>query len=157
MGGGDSIAPRILNLGTGWRWMVRCTPRPICPLGKRPGYALDRLGGSQSRSGRGGEEKNSITAPSRKWCEPQPSSWYRDRNVAVINDGQICWRWTGVWSGYKTVAVRLPYLSRWQITMGERVCIVPWDLSCNQRCVTRSHETLKRRGNLNSCTCLPDE
>jgi hypothetical protein len=40
------------------------TPRPLYPQGKNPWYPLDkRLGGPQSRSGRGGEEKNSQPPP----------------------------------------------------------------------------------------------
>jgi hypothetical protein len=51
-------APRVLELGTGWRWVVSFTPRLLYPQGKSPWYPLDRsLGGPQSRSGRGGEEK----------------------------------------------------------------------------------------------------
>jgi hypothetical protein len=39
-------------------------PRPIYPRGKSPQYPLDRrLGGPQSLSGRGGEEKNSQPPP----------------------------------------------------------------------------------------------
>jgi hypothetical protein len=54
------IAPSILDLGTRWRWVVSFTHRPLFPQGKNPSYPLDRrLGGTQSRSGRGGEEKNS--------------------------------------------------------------------------------------------------
>jgi hypothetical protein len=54
------IAPRILDLGTRWRWVVSFTSRPLYHKGKNPWYPLDRrLGGPQSRSGRGGEEKNS--------------------------------------------------------------------------------------------------
>jgi hypothetical protein len=53
-------APRILDLGTRWRWVVSFTPRPLHPKGKSPWYPLDRrLGRSQSRSWRGCEEKNS--------------------------------------------------------------------------------------------------
>jgi hypothetical protein len=52
----EIIAPRILNLGTTWKWVVRFTPRR-----KSSRYALDRvLGGPQSRSGGGCEEKNSL-------------------------------------------------------------------------------------------------
>jgi len=59
-----SIAPRILDLGPRWRWVVSFTPRPLYPHGKSPGYLLDRrLGGSHSRSRRGGEEKNSQALP----------------------------------------------------------------------------------------------
>jgi len=40
--------------------VVSFTPRPLYPRGKSLRYPLDRrLGGPQSRSGRGGEEKNS--------------------------------------------------------------------------------------------------
>jgi hypothetical protein len=40
--------------------VVSFTPRPFYPQGKSPWYPLDRrLGGPQSRSGHGGEEKNS--------------------------------------------------------------------------------------------------
>jgi hypothetical protein len=62
-GSGD-IAPLILVLGTRCRWVVSFTPWPLYPQGKSPWYPLDRrLGGPQSRSGRGGEEKNSQPAP----------------------------------------------------------------------------------------------
>jgi hypothetical protein len=55
-----AIAPRILDPCTRWKWVVSFTPRPLFPQGKSPWYPLDRrLGGPQSRSGRGGEEKNS--------------------------------------------------------------------------------------------------
>jgi hypothetical protein len=58
--GNGSIAPRILDPGTRlWR-VVNFTPRPLYPQGKSPWYSSDRrLGGPQSRSGRGGEQKNS--------------------------------------------------------------------------------------------------
>jgi hypothetical protein len=46
------IATRILDLGTGWRWVVSFTLRPLYLKRKRPWYPLDgRLGGTQSRSG----------------------------------------------------------------------------------------------------------
>jgi hypothetical protein len=44
--------PRIIDLGTRWKWVVSFTPRPLYPQGKRPWYTLDRrLGGPQSRLG----------------------------------------------------------------------------------------------------------
>jgi hypothetical protein len=47
-------------LGTIWRCVISFTPRPLYPQGKSPWYPLDRrLGGPQSRSRSGGEEKNS--------------------------------------------------------------------------------------------------
>jgi hypothetical protein len=58
------IAPRILDLGTRWRSVVSFTPQPLYPQRKSPSYLLDkRLGGSQSRSGRAGEEKHSHPLP----------------------------------------------------------------------------------------------
>jgi hypothetical protein len=54
----------FFDLGTRWRWVVSFTPRPLYPQGKSPSYPLDRrLGGPQSRSGSGGEEKNSQLQP----------------------------------------------------------------------------------------------
>jgi hypothetical protein len=54
----------FFDLGTRWRWVVSFTPRPLYPQGKSPWYPLDRrLRGPQSRSGRGGEEKNSQPLP----------------------------------------------------------------------------------------------
>jgi hypothetical protein len=58
--GSGCIAPRILDFGTTRRWVVSFVPRPLYPRGKIAPYPLDRrLGGPQSRSGHGGEEKNS--------------------------------------------------------------------------------------------------
>jgi hypothetical protein len=62
--GSGGIAPRILDLSTRWRWVVSFTPLPLYPQGKSPWYPLDRrLSGPESRSGRGGEEKNSQPPP----------------------------------------------------------------------------------------------
>jgi hypothetical protein len=58
------IAPCFLDLGTRWRWVVSFMPQPLYFQGKSPWYPLGRrLGGPQSRSGRGGEEKNSQPLP----------------------------------------------------------------------------------------------
>jgi hypothetical protein len=58
--GNGGVALCILDLGTRWRWVVSFTPQLLYPQGKSPWYPLDRrLDGPQSRSGRGGEEKNS--------------------------------------------------------------------------------------------------
>jgi hypothetical protein len=63
LGNGD-IAPRIINLDTSWGWVVSFTIRPLYPQGKSLWYQLDRrLGEPQSRSGRGGDEKNSQSLP----------------------------------------------------------------------------------------------
>jgi hypothetical protein len=56
--GSVGIAPRILNIGTRWRRVVSFMPHQLYLGGKSPHYPLDRkVGGPQSRSGRGGEEK----------------------------------------------------------------------------------------------------
>jgi hypothetical protein len=58
--GSGSITPSILDFGTRWRWVDSFTPRLLYPQGKNLRYPFDRrLGGPQSRRGRGGEEKNS--------------------------------------------------------------------------------------------------
>jgi hypothetical protein len=58
------MAPHNLNLGTWWMWVVSFTPRPLYHQAKSPCYPLDRrLSGPQSRSGRGGEEKDSQPLP----------------------------------------------------------------------------------------------
>jgi hypothetical protein len=62
--GSVGIAPLILWPRNRWRWVVSFTPQPLYPQGKSPWYLLDRkLGETQSRSGRGGEEKNSQPPP----------------------------------------------------------------------------------------------
>jgi hypothetical protein len=55
--GSGGIAPR-LDFGIRWRWVVNFMNRPLYPQGKSPWYQLDR-----SRSGRGGEKKNSQPLP----------------------------------------------------------------------------------------------
>jgi hypothetical protein len=58
------IAPRNVDLGTIWRWVVSLMLRPLYPQGKIPWYLLDRrVGEPQSLSGHGGEEKNSQPLP----------------------------------------------------------------------------------------------
>jgi len=62
--GSRGIAPCILNLGIRWGWVVSFTPRPLYPQGNSPWYTLDRsLGRPQSRSWRGGEEKQIPSLP----------------------------------------------------------------------------------------------
>jgi hypothetical protein len=54
----------FFDLRTRWRWLDSFTARPIYPQGKSSWYPLDRrLGGPRSRSGSGGEEKNSQPPP----------------------------------------------------------------------------------------------
>jgi hypothetical protein len=79
---GGGIASRILDLSTRWRWVVRSMPRPLYPQAKNPWYTLDmKLGGPQSLSGRGGEEKNSQPPlgiePPNSDCPAHSQSLYR--------------------------------------------------------------------------------
>jgi hypothetical protein len=49
----------FFDLGNRWRVVVSFTTRPLYPLGKEHSYPFDRrLGGPQSRSRRGDEEKH---------------------------------------------------------------------------------------------------
>jgi hypothetical protein len=74
--GSGGIAPRILDLSTRWRRVISFTPRPLYPLGKNPRYSLvGRLGGPQSRSGRGDEEKNSQPLPGLETPIIQPMAY----------------------------------------------------------------------------------
>jgi hypothetical protein len=41
--GSGGRAPRILDLGTRWRWVVSLTPQPLYSQGKSPWYPLDRM------------------------------------------------------------------------------------------------------------------
>jgi hypothetical protein len=57
--GTGCIYPNFLDLGTRWRLVVSFTPRPLYPWGKSPWYPMDRrLDGTQSLSGRRGEEED---------------------------------------------------------------------------------------------------
>jgi len=68
-----SIAPRILNLGTRWMWVVSFRLRPHYPRGNNSRLPLDRmLGGPQGRSGCSGEEKFSHPLPESKPRSPSP-------------------------------------------------------------------------------------
>jgi hypothetical protein len=103
--GSGGIAPRILDLGTRWRWVVNFTPQPLYPQGKipPPRYPLDRsLGGPQSRSGRSGEER---TPRHRRESNPIIPCQYetvqklRIKHYTVI----ICSELVGnLWLQYKT-------------------------------------------------------
>jgi hypothetical protein len=90
--GSWGIAPRILDLGTRRRWVVGFTPRPLYPKEKSPWFPLDsRLGGPQSRSRHGGEEKNS--QPHRESNSKTPivqpvAQRYTDWAIAALLDNK---------------------------------------------------------------------
>jgi hypothetical protein len=70
--GSGGITPRILDLGTRWRWVVSFMLLLLYSQAKSPWYPMDRrLGGTQSRSERSGVENDS-QPPSG--LEPRSSS-----------------------------------------------------------------------------------
>jgi hypothetical protein len=94
--GSGGIAPRILDLGTRWRWVVSFTPQSLYPQGKSTWYPLDRrMGGPQSHSGRGGEEVNSQPLPGLELPIIQPvAQRYTaelSRLLTKIISELICW------------------------------------------------------------------
>jgi hypothetical protein len=94
--GSGSIALRILGLGTRWMWMISFTPRPLYPQGKSSWYALDRrLGWPQSRSGRGGEEKNFQPLPGLEPPIIQPIAQSYTTKRSVFYGVNLCLiQWT---------------------------------------------------------------
>jgi hypothetical protein len=113
--GSEGIGPRILNIGTGWRWVVSFTPRPLYPQEKSPWYPLDRrLGGTQNRTGCGGGEKNSQPLPGLEPPVIQPVAqryttelsrlqfWNNQYKIKLISSdntsdlysGGITWLWS---------------------------------------------------------------
>jgi hypothetical protein len=65
--GNGGIYPSILDLGTRWKLVVSFKPRPLYHQKKSSCYPLDRrLSKPQSRSGHGGEEKNTQPLPGLK-------------------------------------------------------------------------------------------
>jgi hypothetical protein len=50
------MSPRILKLGTRWRWVVSFKLRSLYPQGKSPRYPLDVM-----VTGRSGEDKKSLS------------------------------------------------------------------------------------------------
>jgi hypothetical protein len=120
--GVDVYIHALFDLGTGWRWAVSFTPRPLYPQGKSPWYPSDRrLGGPQSRCGRGGEKKNS---------HPRRKSNPRTPIVQPVDFMIITWQTTfqmyktciyeGVTKSFRTKSVTKHTLTtintRWEAT-----------------------------------------
>jgi hypothetical protein len=120
---GGGIAPRILDLGIRWSWVVSFTPRPLYSQGKSPWYPLDRrLGGSQSRSGRGGDEKNSQHLSELELRIIQ-------RNIKLLAVDAICltrkWKWnTRKRFAWIFVCGALYFFERNEVRLGDHaVCV----------------------------------
>jgi hypothetical protein len=65
--GSGGIATHVRDLGTRRKWVFSFRPRPLYSHENSPWFTMDRgLGGLQSRSGRGGEEKYSQLLPGIK-------------------------------------------------------------------------------------------
>jgi len=84
--GSGRIDSRILDLGTRWRWVTSFTAQPLYPPGKNPWYPLDRrLGGSQDRSGRGGEEKISQSIAGHELPIVQPAHYTTELSRLLLS------------------------------------------------------------------------
>jgi hypothetical protein len=69
------ISTRLINLCE-WRWVVSFTPRSLYPQRKSPWYPLDkRLGGPQSRSGRGGKRSKTPASTVNQTSVVQPVAY----------------------------------------------------------------------------------
>ena len=66
----EGIALLIPTFDTGWRWVIRFTPRPLCPDGKCYQYLLKlMLVWSQNRPGLFADEKSPQRLPGfEPWC-----------------------------------------------------------------------------------------
>jgi hypothetical protein len=81
-------APRILDLGTRWTWVVSFTSRQLYPQGKSRWYPLDRRnGGLHIRSWRG-DEKNSQPLP---WFEPPIIQPVVQRYTTELPGSRVCY------------------------------------------------------------------
>jgi hypothetical protein len=102
--GSGGKAPNILDLGTRWRWVMRLTPWPLYPQGKSPLYPLDRrLRGPQSRSGRGGEEKNSQPRPGLESSIIQPVTQRYTTELSQLHKNGRCLSLKNKSGGSKTL------------------------------------------------------
>jgi hypothetical protein len=101
--GSGGISPRILDLGSRWTPVVSFTPRPLYPQGKTAPYPLDRrLGGPQSRSGHGEEEK---IPSSCRYSNPRSSSSLPDAMiVSYPGSSMVAWQAKG-----KVLIIRVCY------------------------------------------------
>jgi hypothetical protein len=105
-----------------WRYSATCSltlaldggecsascPQPLYPQGKSPWYPLDRrLGGPQSQSGCGGEEKNSQPLPGLKSLIIQPIAQHYTTELS-----QILTAWKDHWNQVN-VSIQWPSPAEW--------------------------------------------
>jgi hypothetical protein len=90
LSGGGGTVPCIVNLGTRWRWVVSFTPRLFYTKVRAHRTLGDkRLGRPQIRSGRCGEERNPMVAPSGIWVPLVLCSLYS--NLSGKSNHEIDW------------------------------------------------------------------
>jgi hypothetical protein len=78
-----AIAPRILDLGIGWRWVVSFTFLPLYPQGKSPWYPFRRrLGEPQNRSDMVSKRNSQPTPGIEPWSSYRPA---RSQSLVVVN------------------------------------------------------------------------
>jgi hypothetical protein len=114
--GSGGITPRILDLGTRWRWVVSFTPRPLYPQGKNPWYPLDRrLGGPRSQSGRASAvHKLTLECTQYIWnyesgdTQPCPSSCDASGRIRT---------WLHWLLAMATHGIKLPVIFMWRISL----------------------------------------
>jgi hypothetical protein len=86
------ISPCILDLRTRWRWVVSFTPRSLYPQWKSPWHLFyRRLDGSQSRSGRVGEEKKSQPLPGFEPLIIQPVAQRYINDLSLLRETVYFW------------------------------------------------------------------
>jgi hypothetical protein len=86
--GSGGIAPRILNVGNRWRWVVSFALQPVYHRIRSLSYPASRLCGPQSRYGRCGEQKNFNRCHSR---ESKPGrQGCHDKLLIFFTQLQIC-------------------------------------------------------------------
>jgi hypothetical protein len=83
----------ILGFGTGWRWVVSFTPRPLYPQGNRPRYPLDRMLGLDAV-----EKRKSLHCRESNSGRPARSQslYWLSYNVRKLLS-QICAVWWDKW------------------------------------------------------------
>jgi hypothetical protein len=121
--GSGGIAPRILDFGIRWRWVVSFTPRPLYPQGKSPWYPLDRrLGEPQSRSGRDSRAVNNIwqNISANRVAYACPNHCTKKRVHVHLNESELstlclCMRalQTFVWTHMHTHTLDACFISRY--------------------------------------------
>jgi hypothetical protein len=110
--------------------MVSFTSRPLYPQGKSPWYPLDRrLGGPQSRSGRGGEKKTPQPLPGLEppIIQPVAQRYSTETSQPVLNLAQCYEGASGEWRYSSTHSQpRAPDRSEWSPSLRQFALPYEW-------------------------------